>query len=471
MNALIAVFPLYFLLFMIIGRKSFKHFLIFTAIASLPLEITYSIISELPRDGWATGVQLSLSELSCIILLIYLLKNQHNFKASKKIMLPILLFLLVCAVSVINSTTMRFTFYQVIMIGKLFFLYCYVLSNAIESEQDVNIVLNAFTVSLIFQGSIAILQCITGYSFDIFTTGNREHILMSVLNDNGLVRVQGTVPHPNGFSLYIVPLILLNISLAVGIKTGRALRLVSISCGLFSLLFSFSRGGWVGLTIGLIVYCYYAFQNDWLKPRHIVITLIILLLFSPVIFMRNFSNDNNAAMSRLPLITLAYNMIRSHPLIGIGANTFSSEIRHYITPELEGLYMDQVHNMYILIFAEVGILGLAAFLWLLIAIARQSIALLKNGSHPYIMYIGLGIALGIADSSTHMMFNMFNGRLTISALFIQAGLIMSLQNLSAKTPNVGAQSQGFRPTTQFVDRGVRKPTPLYEYWKSRSKLS
>lgn len=474
MNVLLIVLPLYFLLFLVIGTKSLKHFLIFTAIVSIPLEMTYSLIYEGPRDDWVAGIQLSLSDLSFMMLFVYLLCNHRIFTASKRMLAPILFFISACALSVINSNTMRFTLYQVIMVSALSFFYYYVFSNAIESEQDVNLVLRAFMVSLIFQGVIATAQFLTGNPLDLFTTGNLHRALIITSTDSSLVRAQGTAPYPNGFAAYLVPIILLNISLATGIAADRALRLVSIFLGLLALLFSFSRGGWLSFMVDLMLFCFYALRSHLLRSKHVVAVLLIILTLTPLIFLRNLSNDSNAAMSRLPLITLAFNMVSAHPFIGIGANTYSSEIRNYFTPELVGVYLDQVHNMYLLIFAEIGILGMAAFIWLLATLVRQSKALLRRDVDPYIRYIGLGIALGVTASATHMMFDMFNSRVLLGSLFAQAGIITSLHSLSEKDHTEKAQRPGFhqalkpsRPT--FADRGVGKTgTPLYEYWKSRS---
>lgn len=61
-------------------------------------------------------------------------------------------------------------------------------------------------------------------------------------------------------------------------------------------------------------------------------------------------------------------MIKHHPLIGVGVSTFSTNYLKYKLPEpgyaMTGDKM-YAHNIYLQMAGEVGLLGLAAFLWLL----------------------------------------------------------------------------------------------------------
>ena len=77
---------------------------------------------------------------------------------------------------------------------------------------------------------------------------------------------------------------------------------------------------------------------------------MILGVFSAPIAARLSQDDQGSALSRVPLMKLAFNMIQEHPFIGIGANNFSIVLPKYLTSELRGEWLHIVHNQYLISF-------------------------------------------------------------------------------------------------------------------------
>ncbi len=440
MRAIINIIPIYLIIFLLYGRKDIKGFLLITGIFSLPLRIDFALVGGLGSAGWTNGIIIRLSDISFIFLVIYLIftKEQGSKVPFRKI-LPVLLFIGACILSSINSTARKSTFYQIVMVSQITFLYYISLIKSIKSEKDIKDLIIFLTISLLFQSIYAIMQFISGQELDFFSTGSSSIRFYTVGGVSEARRVFGTVVgKPNAFAAYISPLLLLNISILFGTRQNRKIVILATVFGCLALAISFSRGAWVGFCLSLIIFFFIGLKEDIIHFKHIVIIIIIFIIV--IVFFSNFflsvktrilDYQNRAALSRIPLLKVAFNMIKDHPIIGIGANTYNYVVKSYI----RGIYLsyiDQVHNQYLLVFAETGILGLASFLWLLVSFYRESFRCYRQNKNNIIRYLGLGIGLGFISSSIHMMVDMFNSPLLFTNLFILGSLVTASNNITEK---------------------------------------
>jgi len=123
------------------------------------------------------------------------------------------------------------------------------------------------------------------------------------------------------------------------------------------------------------------------RKKSVIILLISLTLLSPFLLpksvkdwarevgynpIRFMCNDDRIAVYRN-----SWNMIKAHPLIGVGANTYMKnyksyreavEYRNIVTKDF--MY---AHNNFIQMASEIGLLGLGIFIWLLFALFKGSL--------------------------------------------------------------------------------------------------
>ena len=59
-----------------------KKFLLLTGIISLPFSVTYSFTFVGPRDGWSSGIQIALSDISFFSLLVYLIAQRRSLSGA-----------------------------------------------------------------------------------------------------------------------------------------------------------------------------------------------------------------------------------------------------------------------------------------------------------------------------------------------------------------------------------------------------
>ncbi len=141
-------------------------------------------------------------------------------------------------------------------------------------------------------------------------------------------------------------------------KYNRTLKLVIgfISAG--SILITFSRPA----IILSAVWSVFLFARQW------KLLLIFIVLFTPLIFVRFtsvFTYDSLAILRRQELSEYAVSIFIQNPFFGVGLNNFINSLSLDRVLVGTSRFLQPVHNIFLLILAETGILGLLGLLWLL----------------------------------------------------------------------------------------------------------
>jgi O-antigen ligase len=180
----------------------------------------------------------------------------------------------------------------------------------------------------------------------------------------------------NATALFLVPLIGVAASLAI-YERDRRIRLVSAGfAGVFvlSTFLSLSRGGLLALAVVALILAVLNRYRWYLVPAVLVAAVLSVLI--PGIRSRlahefNPSDPNNTFVSRAHLWQATLQMLRDHPIFGTGMFGFARSIQPY----RGGVYEENLiypHNLFLNFWTETGLIGLAAFLWLLIQTFRVS---------------------------------------------------------------------------------------------------
>jgi O-antigen ligase len=433
MRILLPLIFLYLSLFFLWGFKDLKKFFLFTGVFTIPFAIDYGFLAS-PHVGWVSGVFIRLSDLSFLLLPVVLLAGgSARISLLPRISLPAMCFVMACLLSLANSTAAGYTCYQVFQVASIVFMYLLIAGNALTREEDMKLVVKFLLISLLFQSVLSIFQFTTGIDIN-FRTG-QETSFMTL--GEGLVRSFGTIGRPNAFGGYIVPLILLaEVQIISGIEKRRGLAWVAMLLGVAALLFSFSRGAWTSFAVANLFLVAVAARRrlDWLRRLLLaqLAVVVALLPLSYLIMERIFGYDANAAWSRVPLMKLAWNMIADHPFLGVGVNTFLNVAYKYITPDIAQAWVGEVHNMYLLVFAEAGIVGLVTFLWLMGAMFREA-SRLSRDSDPFLAALGLGGMAAMVAVGTHMFVDMYSGSIMLDLLFLLAAIFCAGNRVSLKS--------------------------------------
>jgi hypothetical protein len=88
------------------------------------------------------------------------------------------------------------------------------------------------------------------------------------------------------------------------------------------------------------------------------------------------SSPSTSAITRWEMARVALKITDQHPMFGVGLAEFRRESRAFISTELMKIFPatgsgENAHNNFLQILAELGVVGLAGFLWLVVAGARS----------------------------------------------------------------------------------------------------
>jgi len=145
------------------------------------------------------------------------------------------------------------------------------------------------------------------------------------------------------------------------------------------ILLTLTRSVWLGTAVGLIALTYY-FRHD----RRLICALLLIAIFVAVMttvaelpVAKRLTTlgalDELAAsdVRRLYHVIIAYEVLKTHPIFGIGWGNFQYMVNEIKPPDLPRQPPMPPHNAFAYIGANLGLLGLLSYLWLLWVLLRQ----------------------------------------------------------------------------------------------------
>lgn len=180
-------------------------------------------------------------------------------------------------------------------------------------------------------------------------------------------------PVANYAAMYLGPIFLLALAVVtykmISSKWWAAVIVIGAALAL-----TVSYGGYLAATSGCIVLWFGLPKSrlkTWSWRTAIVLGIIFVTLLSTTRnFREHFGEGRSSAAVRTQIWVTSWALIKQRPIFGIGPNTFEvayrTELPHHYFPPLEWL-VAQPHNLYLALWLETGLLGLVAFLGLIIA--------------------------------------------------------------------------------------------------------
>jgi O-antigen ligase len=413
-------------------------------ILDIPFQFgTHLFYREVEASRGALG-GLSISATTIALAGLYVswfIRSQANRNSDARpsfhINLPLLLYLAITAISMAVAQDVSLSLFEVFLLFEACLVYFYVTNN-VRTRQDLLFVVSLLLIACLLESIAMILIKFNGMPSTLW--GAPTHVHIETDAKEGFMRIGGTVGSSNLAAAY------LSISLASAASLlftnlGRAYKWLAVTVlglGGVALIFTFSRGGWIALALAVTVICLLVWSRRGFSLKTPIAVLLILgilyLPFQSVISARLLGDDKGSAESRIPLMKLAFRIIEDNPVLGVGANNFTVVMDRYLTPEFRHSFLFAVHNKYLLVLSETGIIGLLAFLAFLLDALRkgwQCWALQDRLLSP----LALGFAAGIAGHMVHMSVDVFRGRPTQQLLWLVAALLTVMHRMCAASPD------------------------------------
>lgn len=250
---------------------------------------------------------------------------------------------------------------------------------------------------------------------------------VSVIEADGIrwLRPYGLASHPNIYAGFIAVGLLAAASLSL--SRQHILRLLSggaLLVGWWLLLLSFSRGAWVGITVGglLLAGLSLYYLPDMRRTAAALLALLLamglifLVLYSPLVFTRAGLGADRETLEiqsvedRALFYQIGFEAVRRYPLQGVGAGNFPWYASFYLASEMNArIRGNNIHNVYLSAQAELGLPGTISLLVMLIAGIRSGItrADWKHDHYRWALLAG-GVSLAIIGLFDHYPWTMLH---------------------------------------------------------------
>jgi putative inorganic carbon (hco3(-)) transporter len=386
------------------------------------------------------GLQISITTITLGILYLVwwidiITKRAKRIEFFPKATLIALGYILTCLLSMYNSPNILMSIFDIFFLVQMVLMYFYI-ANFIKCKEDVVYIVHVLMACLFIQSTVLFIQYITEIQFTLTGKISSADTIEYFHGGRsiGVHRPAGTSSSPNESGGHIAILLLMVLSLLLYTKNRfkNTLVWIVLLMGMAALCLTFSRGSWVGFAVALVVFLLVALRYRWMSGKKVVaagvlITMILGVFFVPIAA-RLSQDDQGSAWARIPLMKLAFNMIQEHPFIGIGANNFSVVLPQYVSSELRGEWLYIVHNQYLLVFAETGIIGLFFFILIIAMVIHVCVRCIKN-NEPIISPLAIGILSGIIALSVFMLVELSVSRLTVQLFWTMVSIIIASEKL------------------------------------------
>lgn len=316
--------------------------------------------------------------------------------------IPIFLLLASLSMAIAPYKNMAFTWGQVILYYALFF-YLTTAIFSLERTEEVAI-------------------------YAIAGMGVVESVWGIVQRLQGVTRPSGSFFNPNMLAGYLIPAFLIAVSLVIfrhKAASGLSRKAVFVSfAGLLAaaIIITGSRGALVSLCAGL-------FLVLWTRSKRLAVVSVSLvaaaLLLFPNPVKERLSSGDIFAYSRADIWAGAARMTLDHPM-GVGLGNFKYMATKYNFPVNDavikyGKIANNAHNEYLQIGAEMGLAGLAAFLYGIYLLLRVIIKALRlEGERK-------GLAVGISGGITAILIHaLFDANFHEPGIFLLLVLLVCL---------------------------------------------
>jgi len=345
------------------------------------------------------------------------------------------------------------------------FAYLVVFSSAIRSREELLTVLVAAAAAVLIQSIIVGISYGLGHKIGFSSKVTSEAMMVFTKGEDGesITRATGTVGHVNQQAMFHVFFTLPLIGLfMVRNWIWRGVIAVVLAGSFCAIILTFSRASWISCSLAALVVFFVAWKSGRITRQGwmaiclgVFVAVICMGAFSGKIIERITEGDNGASSSRVRMAMLALEHVSDHLLTGVGPGNFINarlaeypiewarnvwlpREKAYKPRDLAGLELYEielqghwyympgvVHNKFLLMAAELGLVGLGLFLWFQWTIFRQALASL-HAKDPLLWWIGVGLIGAFCANQSEFMFELFyDDKTVLMPLFVDA-LILAL---------------------------------------------
>ena len=319
------------------------------------------------------------------------------------------IFLIVTFISLFFTVYFHATlteFFKVLIYLALF----YIVLNCIEGEKDISLILNSILGLALALSLLGILGYI-GYRLNLKTP------LFNFLSKYGFTqgeRVASTLQYSNTFAAFIILPFFISFSYFIAQKNllKRALYLALSLIFLITFALTESRGALVALIVAILIYILFLKGKDkkfslisfaMLIGAILIVVLIKKDIFIPIFksfaarlkgLLSFFQGKWGSLGERVIMIKDSLRILKDKPVLGTGNGSYQ-----YVYAKYRTIYFFSKfpHSIFFQILDELGILGGAAFVYMIFSLFKKGFQVVRTNYTP----VSLGLYAGLAGLFLH----------------------------------------------------------------------
>jgi O-antigen ligase len=427
---------------------------------------------------FAPAKEFTFAALVIIGLMFWAIKmvSREEIKfTSTPLNLPILSFIAICSLSLIWSNTFFTSLKELphFLAGPLLY---FIIVNNITSEKQINRIISAVLIVGAALGIYGIFQY-NDIDFSFWTSSGGRNKVFGLCGNVG----------------YFAGYLILPLSLAIPLffvsknRNRKILLLIGILAMGTTLIITFARSSYLALGVSLI-FMFLLFLlsrgKNFLKENKklFVILLIVIIIVASLFIIPTPLSKPGTVISqikgrvsinqlinvfssgrRIAIWKFTWMMIKDHPILGSGIGTYKYNTLRYQAKFFEqgdnrSIYpfgfADKAHNEYLQLWAELGTIGLAIFLWLIITYFNYGIRYLKREKDEQKQGIMIGL-MGAVVAFLVDCFFWFPLHLTTNVfllwLFIGLTVVMGIEkNAGSVSKSKRSSVYKFKPVLYIV---------------------
>jgi len=318
--------------------------------------------------------------------------------------LPIAVFLCVCVISIVFISPYKYLSFRGFLGKELAWaLVFFSFIESFKNEKQLGTLLACFLTSSVVNVASGYVQYLTGMDFI------RGREIMG--NEYIGLRITSSWKHSNNFAGYLLLMIPLWLSVFMMFSDRRiegpysqdkrikCLWMLAclgvLVCFIGALGLTYSRGAWIGFLAALFFWML-IYGRLWVVSMTFIFGFLVIFL-PKLVHIRQVSlvSDQTdvwgaflhgvhlTAGGRFDLWREAGGLIIQHPFFGIGLNCYSKFATMY------------AHNSFLQIGAELGLIGLGVFLFILVRLFVLGLSALKRSENGYASILLIGTMTGL----------------------------------------------------------------------------
>jgi O-antigen ligase len=399
-----------------------------------------------------TELRLSLATIALAVgFALWLLRTRPEERCPARFFagttLPALGLIFFSLLSVFQAQDWQLASFRIAQLLETFLIYFF-LANCLRTLQEMQFFIGVSLGGLFAESVLMVVQWCTNSGFSF---AGVEAVIL------GPGRIGGTIGHPGPAAGYLASLGIIAGAMiwAFPHRSQRVFAAICFGLSAIALVGTGSRIGWAAFAATVVLFILAGLRNRQVKRETLILLIVIILAvgvaFYGMIYVRYTANDNGSAEARPMMYRLAWNMIIAHPLLGVGAGNQALETRQYYTPDVGDkaqVYDIQVHNRYLLIWAESGTFAFLCYIGFLGAAIVQA-AVCAMSRDRWICLAGTGLSLAIISLCIQM----------ITAAFVVRVIELFVWMLPAMTAGLYQieRSRSSRPTPETLGGSAYQP--------------